>query len=74
MENKLGENNFLNNIRIDSKTVSKEKKKEDFLNEINGNIEMLNKLSLDRLKKLEQYYEKEIEKLNEQIKRLRKPE
>ena len=41
-----------------------------FLKEIDGNKEMLNMLSIERLKILEKYYDNIIEENNKKIKRL----
>jgi hypothetical protein len=41
-----------------------------FLKEIDGNKEMLNMLSIERLKRLEKYYDNIIEENNKKIKRL----
>ena len=43
-----------------------------FLKEIEGNEEKLEMLSIDRLKKLEKYYNNIIEENNEKIKKLKK--
>ena len=62
---------FIEEIRIDdSKTVDAVKKKQ-FLDEINGNAEALNILSIDRLEKLEKYYDEIIRENAEKIKRLK---
>ena len=53
---KTNEDRFLNDIKIDNTVVSKEIKMRNFLEEIDGNEEALNKLSIDRLRKLEKYY------------------
>ena len=66
------QNNFINDIKLDTKIVDSVIEKKNFLEEINGNEEALNMLSIDRLKKLERYYdgiiaenEKKIRKLKE---------
>ena len=53
---KTNEDRFLNDIKVDNSIVSKEIKMRNFLEEIDGNKEALNKLSIDRLRKLEKYY------------------
>lgn len=53
---KTNEDRFLNDIKVDNSVVSKEIKMRNFLEEIDGNKEALNKLSIDRLRKLEKYY------------------
>lgn len=69
--NKTNEDKFLNDIKVDNSIVSKEINQKKFLQEIDGNEEALNKLSIDRLRKLEKYYadvikenEKKIIKVN----------
>ena len=47
---KTNEDRFLNDIKVDNSVVSKEIKMRNFLEEIDGNKEALNKLSIDRLK------------------------
>lgn len=46
-------------------------KKDNFLKEIEGNPEKLNMLSIDRLKKLEKYYDSVIEENDRKIKKLK---
>jgi len=70
IENKEKQEKFINDIRVDSKLVDNVSKREEFLKEINGNREALEKLSIDRLKVLEKYYDEEIEKKEKQIKKL----
>lgn len=62
---------FINDIKVDSKTVNTVIEKNNFLEEINGNEEALNMLSIDRLKKLEKYYDSIINQNNEEIKKLK---
>ena len=47
---------------------------ENFLEEIKGNEEALNMLSIDRLKKLEKYYDSVIEENEKKIKKLKATE
>ncbi len=54
---KVEEYNNPNGRRIDTY----EKQRNQFLEEINGNVEMLNNLSVDRLMRLEDYYNSVIE-------------
>ena len=51
------EENFLKDIKVDTDVSDRVIKKKSFLEEIDGNVEMLNMLSIDRLKKLEKYYD-----------------
>ena len=62
---------FINNLKIDKKNVDLVIEKKNFLEEINGNEEALNMLSIDRLKKLEEYYDEKIKQNNEKIKKLK---
>ena len=57
---------FINEIKVNSNEVNIVIEKREFLNEIDGNREALNLLSIDRLKKLEAYYH-EIIKQNEEV-------
>ena len=61
---------FIEALKIDSNEIDKLIEKNSFLREIDGNEEMLNMLSIDRLKKLEEYYDDIIAKNNVEIKRL----
>lgn len=65
-ENKKKQDSFANEIKVDTLI-----KKNDFLKEIEGNEEGLNMLSIDRLEKLEKYYDDIIEQNNKKIKRLK---
>ena len=65
-ENKKKQESFANEIKVDTLI-----KKNDFLKEIEGNEEGLNMLSIDRLEKLEKYYDDIIEQNNKKIKRLK---
>ena len=62
---------FANDIKIDTEVVNSVIEKKNFLEKINGNEEALNMLSIDRLKKLEKYYDSVIERNNEKIKKLK---
>jgi hypothetical protein len=62
---------FVNDLKVDSKAINTVDEKENFLREIDGNEETLNMLSIDRLKKLEKYYDSIIEQNNEKIKKLK---
>ena len=65
-ENKKNQDSFANEIKVDTLI-----KKNDFLKKIEGNEEGLNMLSIDRLEKLEKYYDDIIEQNNKKIKRLK---
>ena len=51
------ENEFFDNIRVDPSNVNKVADKKKFLEYIDGNEEALRMLSIDRLKKLKEYYD-----------------
>lgn len=51
------ENKFFNDLKVDSCYVDEFMAKKKFLKYIDGNVEALNLLSVDRLKKLEEYYD-----------------
>ncbi len=63
---------FFEEIKIDSNETYAITDKKRFLEEIDGNIEMLNMLSVDRLRKLEKYYDDVIKENEEKIKKLKK--
>ena len=59
--------NFIDDIKFDRKVVDFVVEKKNFLEEINENEKSLNKLSIERLKKLEKYYDSVIEENNKKI-------
>lgn len=63
--------NFINGIKVDGQVVDSVIERKNFLKEIDGNEEALNMLSIDRLKKLEEYYNNIIEQNNVKIKKLK---
>ena len=65
-------NNFINNLKVDAKVTNAVIEKRKFLEKINGNEETLKMLSIDRLKKLEKYYNNIIEQNNKKIRNLKK--
>ena len=65
------QNDFINNTKVDTKVVDYVVDKKNFLEEINGNEEALNMLSIDRLKKLEKYYDSVIAENEKKIKKLK---
>lgn len=62
---------FVDNIKVDTKAVNSVINKKNFLEEIKGNEEALNMLSIDRLKKLEKYYDSVIAENEKKIKKLK---
>lgn len=71
IQNVQNNKKFLVEIKISDNKIFDIAKKKEFLEEINGNVEALNMLSIDRLKKLEQYYDEIIKQNDEKIKRLK---
>lgn len=65
------ENEFFNNIKVDSSDVNKVLDKKKFLEYIDGNVEALKMLSVDRLRKLKEYYDGVIEENNKIIENLK---
>ena len=70
-EKKERQINFSDNIKIDTKAVNSVIDKKNFLEEIDGNVEALKLLSVDRLRKLEKYYDNVIEENEKKIKKLK---
>ena len=63
--NNVKERNFLEDIRVKNvdeintvNELNRENEREKFLEEIDGNRDALNKLSIEQLKKLDKYYDK----------------
>lgn len=65
-------NNIINDLKVDVKATNTVIERNKFLKRIEGNEEALKMLSIDRLKKLEKYYNNIIEQNNERIKKLKK--
>lgn len=70
-ENQEIPSSFIDEIKFDSKIVSSILERNNFLVEIDGNEEALNMLSVDRLKKLEKYYDSVISKNEQTIRKLK---
>lgn len=66
------QNNIINDLKVNVKATNTVIERNNFLKEIEGNEEALKMLSIDRLKKLEKYYNNIIEKNNEKIRKLKK--
>jgi len=62
---------FITEIKVDSDKVNAVQKKNNILEKLKGNKEKLNMLSIERLKKLEKYYDNIIEQNEIQIKKLK---
>lgn len=63
---------FINEIKVDTKEIENVLKQDNLLKELNGNVEALNMLSIDRLRILEKYYDEVIKRNNTIIKNLKK--
>lgn len=63
---------FFNDIKVDTSDIDKFMDKKNFLEYIDGNVEALNKLSIERLKKLKEYYDGIIEENDKIINKLKK--
>ena len=66
------ENDFFDNIKFDSSAANKVVDKKKFLEYIDVNVEALKMLSIDRLRKLKEYYDGVIEENNKIIEKLKK--
>lgn len=73
-EKNEGQSDFFDNIKVDTKVVKSINDKKNFLEEIKGNEEVLNMLSIDRLKKLEKYYDSVIAENEKKIRKLKATE
>ena len=65
------QSDFIDNIKVNTKVVDSVINKKNFLEQIKGNKEALNMLSIDRLKKLEKYYDSVIAENEKKIKKLK---
>ena len=66
------ESEFFNDIKVDTSDIDKYMDKKNFLEYIDGNVEALKMLSVDRLRKLKEYYDGVIEKNDKIIENLKK--
>lgn len=64
-------NKFINDIKFEDTSIYTINEKKDFLKELDGNVELLSKLSIDRLRKLSKYYNDVINKNEITIKKLK---
>lgn len=73
-KNKLSskEHTFIDKIKVDISNINKSISKKEVLKYLDGNVEALNRLSVDRLKKLKEYYDNVIEENNKKIEKLKK--
>ena len=61
-------------MKVDSADIDNVINKKNFLEEIDGNVEALKLLSVDRLRKLEKYYDGVIKENEKKIKKLKSAE
>ena len=66
------ESEFFNDIKVDTSDIDKYMDKKNFIEYIDGNVEALKMLSVDRLIKLKEYYDGVIENNNKIIENLKK--
>ena len=66
------ESEFFNDIKVDTSDIDKYIDKKNFLEYIDGNVDALKMLSIDRLRKLKEYYDGVIENNNKIIENLKK--
>lgn len=69
--NEEKKDSFISEIIVDDKKINNVIEKKNFLKEIEGNEEKLNMLSIDRLQKLEKYYDSIIAENDKKIKKLK---
>lgn len=69
--NNKTENEFFNDLKVDTSDIDKFIAKKNFLEYIDGNTDVLNLLSVDRLRKLKEYYDGVIEENDKIIKQLK---
>ena len=69
--NEKKKDSFITGLSVDDKKINNVIEKKNFLKEIEGNEEKLNMLSIDRLKKLEKYYDNVISENDKKIKKLK---
>lgn len=70
-QNEQDNMHFIEEIKINDNKIFDVAKRKEFLDEINANAEALDMLSIDRLKKLEKYYDEIIRQNDAKIKRLK---
>ena len=63
---------FFDNVKVETSNIDKYMDKKNFLEHINGNVEALKMLSVDRLEKLKEYYDSVIENNDRKIAKLKK--
>ena len=71
MYNKIEKNNFTDKVKVDENVANIVNERNKFLKQIDGNEAILNMLSIERLYKLEKYYDDIIEQNEQKIKKLK---
>ncbi|MCI8637530.1 MAG: hypothetical protein HFJ36_06970 [Clostridia bacterium] len=71
MYNKIEKNNFIDKVKVDENVANTVIERNKFLKQIEGNEAILNMLSIERLYKLEKYYDDIIEQNEQKIKKLK---
>ena len=71
MYNKIEKNNFTDKVKVDENVANIVIERNKFLKQIDGNEAILNMLSIERLYKLEKYYNDIIEQKKKKIKKLK---
>lgn len=66
------ENDFFDNIKVEPSNINRVVTSKKFLEYIDGNVEALKMLSVDRLRKLKAYYDEVIKENNKIIEKLKK--
>lgn len=70
-KNDESQDKFFEDLKIDTTDVDNVINKRNFLEEIDGNVAALKLLSVDRLRKMEKYYDKVIKENEKKIKKLK---
>lgn len=71
IETDTSKNKFLNDIKFEDHNPNSINEKAEFLKKLDGNVEMLSNLSIERLRKLSKYYNDVINKNEITIKKLK---
>lgn len=71
MLNSKAQDDFMDNLKVDAKSVMVAVERENFLRVLDGNEESLSMLSMDRLIELEKYYNTIIEQNAQKIRELK---
>lgn len=71
IKNDTAEKKFFEDLKVDPSETNKVIDKRKFLEEIDGNVDALKLLSIDRLRKLEKYYDGIIEENEKTIQKLK---